>query len=72
MASDNDLERERTTKLVIELAGVAGVPLSEDRARLLAPQASEYFAVLRRLNDSDSKGSDIPSEYRLDRKVHST
>jgi hypothetical protein len=58
---------EPSPELIAHLAAAAGLTIDTERAASLVAQASEYFGILRLLVESDVRGHEIASEFRLDR-----
>jgi Asp-tRNA(Asn)/Glu-tRNA(Gln) amidotransferase C subunit len=68
MASTHEHSVPITPELVKNLAAMAGVSLSDERAEALAPQAAQQFALLRTLDDFNPGHSEPMAEFRLDRQ----
>jgi hypothetical protein len=58
---------EPTPEQITHLAAAAGLTIESERAASLVAQASEYFGILRLLDESDLRGHEIASEFRLNR-----
>jgi Asp-tRNA(Asn)/Glu-tRNA(Gln) amidotransferase C subunit len=68
MTNDSEHQVSMTPELVKTLAAIAGVTLSDERARALAPQAQQHFALLRAIDALDAGTAEPQPEYHPDQR----
>jgi Asp-tRNA(Asn)/Glu-tRNA(Gln) amidotransferase C subunit len=68
MANTHESSVPITPELVKNLAAMAGLSLTDERAEALAPQAEQQFALMRTLDAIDPGHSEPMAEFRLDRQ----
>jgi len=68
MANAHESSVPITPELVKNLAAMAGISLTDERAEALALQAEQQFALMRTLDALDPGLSEPMAEFRLDQQ----